>query len=109
MTATHGLLFIIILATFWTVFRARVRLRENAPRVRMALGAVGMLIAVFVFCMGLAVLPRPTNGMFSPFADVAAMLISAIFAGLFILSLFEIAGGVLQAIKRWHYFKSNVG
>jgi hypothetical protein len=80
----------------------------NAPKVRVALGATGILLATLVFLSVMQLLPRPWETGFSALADAMTLVGCSAFGGLFVLSLSEIVGGTLQAIKRQRYHRRKI-
>ena len=108
MTVLDGVQWVCSLVTVGLVFLARDRLRMNAPKVRIALGGAGVILAIFVFFAVMGFLPRPWDRGFSPFADATTFVACSLFGGLLVLSLIEIGGGTIQAIKRRRYYRRNV-
>ena len=108
MTVHDGIQWLCSIVTVGLVIFARDRLRMNAPRVRVALGATGILLAILVFFGVMQLLPRPWESGFSALTDGMALLACSAFGGLLVLSLIEIVGGMLQAIKRRRYHRRNV-
>jgi hypothetical protein len=89
------------------VLLSRGRLRMNSPKVRIALGGAGIVLATFVFYAVMRFLPRPYESGFSPFVDVATLAACFFIGGLLVLSLIEVSGGTLQAVKRWRYYRRS--
>lgn len=109
MTVHDGIQWLVSLGTVAFVIVARDRLRMNEPGVRVALGGVGIAAAFLLFGVIMAVLPRPWESGFSPLVDAGTLVGCAVFGGLIVLSLLEIGGGSLQAIKRWRYYRRRDG
>ncbi len=109
MTLQNLVQFLGSIITVWLVFAARDRLRMNRPAVRLALGGAGIILAAGVFVAVMRLLPNPREAGYSPLVDAAAFAGCALFAGLFVLSLGEIAGGTLQGFRRWRYYRRNAG
>ena len=92
--------FVVAIVTVWFIFSARSRLRINPPKVRVALGLAGILIGLLA-CWGfIKLLPGPEEIGPSAFLNSLLLVPSSAISGLFALSLLEIVGGSLQALKR---------
>lgn len=109
MTVHDGFQWVCSLGTAGIVILVRDRLRMNAPKVRIALGGVGIIFATTVFFAVMVLLPRQWDRGFSPVADATAFAACSLFGGLLVLSLIEIGAGTVQAIKRRRYHRRNVG
>lgn len=109
MIVHDSVLWLCAIATVGLVLAARDRLRMNEPKIRVALGAAGILLATLIFLGVMLLLPRPWENGLSSFTDSLALAASSAFGGLLVLSLIEIAGGVLQMIKRRRYHRKQVG
>ena len=108
MTVHDGAQWVFLIGVMGVVLVARSHLRMRMPRVRLALGGAGLLLATLVF-WAVMWLPRPWESGFSPLVDATVTAACALFAGLFVLSLSEILGGTAQAIKRWRYYRRDLG
>jgi hypothetical protein len=108
MTVHDGVQLLSSIGAITLVLLARDRLRMNAPRVRVALGAVGILFAALVFLVVMRLLPRPWESGFSAATDAITLVACFVIGGLFVLSLIETVGGIVQAIKRWRYQRRNL-
>ncbi|OJW56646.1 MAG: hypothetical protein BGO57_12165 [Sphingomonadales bacterium 63-6] len=103
MTVHDGVQWLGTIGTVWLVLIARDRLRMNTAKVRIALGGAGIILAMSMFFAVMVLLPRPWEDGFSTFVDTATFAGCCLFGGLFVLSLAEIGGGTMQAIKRRRY------
>ncbi|MCW4463565.1 hypothetical protein OK349_17800 [Sphingomonas sp. BT-65] len=108
MTVYDGVQWLCLIVGVWLVLLARDHLRMNAPKVRVTLGGTGVVLAIFIFLGVMVLLPRPWESGFSPLINVTMRAACFLFAGLLILSLSEIAGGTVQAFRRWRYHRRNV-
>jgi hypothetical protein len=108
MTVYDGVQLLCSTGTVVLVLLARDRLRMNAPKVRIALGGAGIILAISVFCSAMLLLPRPWEPGFSPFIGAMAYAACLLLGGLFVLSSIEIGGGTVQLIKRRRYYRHRV-
>jgi hypothetical protein len=108
MTVHDGVQWLCSIGTVGLVLLARDRLRMNAPKVRIALGFGGILLATLLFLSVMQLLPRPWEAEFSSGTDTISLVTCSAFSGFFVLSLIEILGGTVQAIKRWRYHRRSV-
>ncbi|MDR7154411.1 hypothetical protein J2W40_001223 [Sphingobium xenophagum] len=109
MTIHDGIQWLCAIGTVTLVLIGRDRLRINSPKVRVAVGVAGILLALLIFFSVMQLLPRPWESGFSAFTDNMTLVACSAFAGLLVLSLIEIVGSTLQAIKRRRYYRRNVG
>ncbi len=107
MTIHDGVQWLCTIGTVGLVLIARERLRMNAPKVRVALGVIGIFLALLIFLGVKKLLPRPWESGFSTVTDSIALVACSAFGGLLVLSLAESAGGTLQAVKRRRYHQRN--
>ncbi|MEO8373999.1 MAG: hypothetical protein ABI471_02150 [Sphingomonas bacterium] len=108
MTVHDGVQWLCSIGAVGLAFLARDRLRMNAPKVRIALGGVGIILAASLFLAVMGLLPRPWERGFSPFVDATAFAACSLFGALFVMSLIEIGGGTVQVIKRRRYHRRSV-
>jgi hypothetical protein len=94
-------------ATVAIVLIPRERLRMNAPKVRLAIGGAGVLLATMALFFARLLLPRPSGDGLSPSAELAAFAAGSVFLGILFLSLIEIGGATIQFIKRYRYYRRN--
>ncbi|WP_336979661.1 hypothetical protein [Altererythrobacter fulvus] len=87
---------------------ARDRLRINEPKVRIAFGSAGIFLATFIFFVVNQLFPHPWESGFSSLTDGFTLVASYAIGGLLVLSLIEIAGGILQAVQRRRYNRRKV-
>ncbi len=108
MTIHDGVQWLCAIAGVWLVLVARDRVRMKMPKMRIALGGAGIFLATVVFFALMRLLPAPWESGFSPFIDAISLATCFFVGGLFVLSLSEIVGGTVQAIKRLRYYRRNV-
>lgn len=107
MTILNGVQLVCTILNAGLVLLVRDRLRLNAPRVRIALGGVGVLLATFGFTTLMVLLPGPWEGEFSAIVDATATAACYLTEGLLVLSLLEIVGGSMQTSKRRRYYRQS--
>ncbi len=91
------------------VVYASSRLRMNEPLVRIGTGLASIVLAGLVFLAMIELLPRPQGGEWSTSMDMAVVAASGLSAGLLVLSVMEILGGLFHAFKRWLQDRRNAG
>jgi cytochrome c biogenesis protein CcdA len=105
MTVHDGVQLLCTAAMVVFAIIARNRLRLNEPKVRVVLGAAGILLGVLIFLGVMQFLPRPWESGFSTLTDSITLIASYAIGGLLVLSIIEIAGGTMQAAKRRRYYR----
>ncbi|MCV0382877.1 MAG: hypothetical protein K5799_05380 [Erythrobacter sp.] len=99
MTVQDMMQFPIMMGTAWLIISTRNRLRINPPRVRVALGLAGTLFAVLAFYGMIKLPPRLWYNESSVFVDIVMWVTASAIGGLIVLSLIQIVGGTMQALR----------
>ncbi|MDX8358269.1 hypothetical protein [Sphingopyxis terrae] len=105
MSVHDGIQLLCTVAVVVLVLVARDRLRLNEPKVRVAIGTAGIFLGVLIFLGVMQLLPRPWDSGYSALTDGVTLVASYAIGGLLVLSLIEIAGGTMQAVKRRRYHR----
>ena len=103
------LIIACVLPAQFLVLRTHERLRMWEPGKRVAFGAAGMAVAIALLVLGGRVIRVPVASNAALLQDLFPVAFLGVIAVLAVLSVMQIAGGIVQGFqRRRHYRRMSV-